>query len=285
MIQIPITTLYNALTDMNRRFFLQKLLAGLGSGLCARMLPSTLPQSAEAAENWDFSRSRLKEPQSGKTQTRWAMAVFVEKLSAPGLMETITSVCHMAHNVPDIPNKDPQAADKSVKWIWKESFDRTFYGSNLEAVPPDIRRQNCLVACNHCDNAPCVRVCPTGATYKAQGGLVMMDYHRCIGCRYCMAACPYGARSFNYYNPRPFISRINPAYPTRMRGVVEKCSFCAERLAVGLPPHCVAASGGALVFGNRNDPESEIAIALEGSVALERKPTLGAGPNIYYIIG
>jgi Fe-S-cluster-containing dehydrogenase component len=91
-----------------------------------------------------------------------------------------------------------------------------------------------LVLCNHCENPPCVRACPTQATFKRESdGIVLMDFHRCIGCRFCMAACPYGSRSFNFRDPRPFIEEHQQSIPTRMKGVVEKCNFCAERLAVG----------------------------------------------------
>ena len=89
----------------------------------------------------------------------------------------------------------------------------------------------------------------------------MQDMHRCIGCRFCMAACPFGARSFNYKNPRlakNLQEYMNPEFPTRTIGVVEKCTFCYERLAKGLKPACVEESNGALVFGDLEDPTSEI---------------------------
>ena len=100
-----------------------------------------------------------------------------------------------------------------------------------------------------------MRVCPTQATWKREDGIVMMDWHRCIGCRYCMAACPYGSRSFNWLDPRPYIHNPNPEFPTRTKGVVEKCNFCAERLGTGRPPACVeACPEKALVFGDLADP-------------------------------
>jgi molybdopterin-containing oxidoreductase family iron-sulfur binding subunit len=84
----------------------------------------------------------------------------------------------------------------------------------------------------------------------------MMDFHRCIGCRFCMAACPFGARSFNYRDPRPALKQTNKQFPTRMKGVVEKCSFCVERLAEGKMPACVEASEGKLAFGDLFDEKS-----------------------------
>ena len=113
----------------------------------------------------------------------------------------------------------------------------------------------------------------------------MMDEHRCIGCRYCMAACPYGARSFNWSAPRPFLRTIDPAYPTREKGVVEKCTFCNERLARGGQPACVEVCPfKAMVFGDAADPSSAVAQLLQARHAFRRKPELGAGPNVFYIL-
>ncbi|HQG23230.1 MAG TPA: 4Fe-4S dicluster domain-containing protein, partial [Smithellaceae bacterium] len=125
----------------------------------------------------------------------------------------------------------------------------------------------------------------TGATFQRADGIVMMDYHRCIGCRLCMAACPYGARSMNYRNPRPFIDRINPDFPTRAKGVVEKCNFCEERIAKGLLPACVeACRQKALTFGDVEDTRSEIRLLLEKRFSLRRRAHLGTGPQIYYLL-
>ena len=133
-----------------------------------------------------------------------------------------------------------------------------------------------MVLCNHCDNPPCVRVCPVKATFRRDDGIVMMDYHSCIGCRFCMAACPYGARSLNWRDPRPFIKEpLNMEYPTRCRGVVEKCTFCFERLAKGLKPACVeACKDKALIFGDVEDTNSEIRKVLRENPTIQRKPQL-----------
>jgi molybdopterin-containing oxidoreductase family iron-sulfur binding subunit len=147
-----------------------------------------------------------------------------------------------------------------------------------------------MVLCNHCTNPACVRVCPTKATYKLPDGITMQDMHRCIGCRFCMAACPYGARSFNWVDPRtaPNLKAELPnrEYPTRTKGVVEKCTFCTERLAVGKMPACVeAAPKGALIFGDLDNPESEVRKIVTNKLTIRRKPELGTGPAIYYLIG
>jgi molybdopterin-containing oxidoreductase family iron-sulfur binding subunit len=99
-----------------------------------------------------------------------------------------------------------------------------------------------------------------------------------------MAACPYGSRSFNFRDPRPFIEEIDPDFPTRSKGVVEKCNLCAERLAKGEQPHCVEASEGAIVVGDLEDPESEIRALLNEHYTIRRKQSLGTEPSVYYIM-
>ena len=117
-----------------------------------------------------------------------------------------------------------------------------------------------------------------------------MDFHRCIGCRFCMAACPYGSRSFNFRDPRPFIKETNLTFPTRSMGVVEKCNFCAERLRDGLQPACVEAANqvpggeGSMVFGNLADPGSEVNRILSSQRTITRRVALGTGPNVFYVV-
>ena len=113
----------------------------------------------------------------------------------------------------------------------------------------------------------------------------MMDWHRCIGCRYCVLACPYGSRSFNWRDPRPFIEETKPDFPTRSRGVVEKCTFCEERLARGIQPACVeACKEKALIFGDLEDPDSEVRSLLKDRFTIRRKPGLGTQPEVYYMV-
>ena len=216
-----------------------------------------------------------------------AMVVDVKKCLDETVRRVCIDACHSVHNVPQI--LDPE---EEVKWIWTESYADTFPDDVHDHTAPQFKARPVLVLCNHCSNPPCVRVCPTQATWKRESdGIVMMDMHRCIGCRYCIAACPYGARSFNWRDPRPFLkSGVRPPYPTRTKGVVEKCNFCAERLRKGLEPACVEAArneagvDGALAFGDLSDKNSEVSRMLGGDYTIVRKAGLGTGPNVYYLI-
>ena len=153
-----------------------------------------------------------------------------------------------------------------------------------DATPHGLASTYYVGLCNHCDNPPCLRVCPTKATFQREDGIVMMDFHRCIGCRYCMAGCPYGSRSFNFKDPRPFIEKVDLDYPTRTKGVVEKCEFCAERLAEGKMPSCVEVSAGAITFGDLDDPESDVRKLLAERFSIRRSPYLGTKPCVYYLV-
>ena len=191
------------------------------------------------------------------------------------------SACHTKHNVPDQPNKKDE-----IKWIWKEPAKNLFPDRDytIEAeIPANLPF---LTLCNHCKNPPCVRVCPTQATWKREeDGIVMMDYHRCIGCRFCMAGCPYGARSFNYSEPRKALAKLDPSYPTRTKGVVEKCNFCEELAGTGKSPYCVTGcTEGAITFGDLNDPNSEVRKLLKNNTAIKRKAGLGTEPSVFYLV-
>jgi molybdopterin-containing oxidoreductase family iron-sulfur binding subunit len=139
--------------------------------------------------------------------------------------------------------------------------------------------------CNHCDNASCVRVCPTGATYKTEDGYVLMDYEKCVGCRFCVVACPYSARRFNWIKPQLNQEDVNPLVPVRPVGVVEKCTFCVHRTRNGKLPRCVEVCPvGARHFGNINDPESEVAKILHDTPNFRLLEELNTDPNIHYIV-
>ncbi len=211
---------------------------------------------------------------------RWAMVIDTRKLTDVAQMEALAKACHDVHNVPKIEGT------REIKWLWNDSYKATFPDDANAMLPDRVKKQKFLLLCNHCSNPPCVRVCPTGATFKMEDGTVAMDYHRCIGCRFCMTGCPYGARSFNFVDPRKYTANPvpNPEYPTRMLGVVEKCTFCTERLAIGKMPACVEASNGALLFGDLEDPNSDVRKALAENFHIRRKPTYGTEPGVYYLI-
>jgi Fe-S-cluster-containing dehydrogenase component len=227
-----------------------------------------------------FAQSGLHEPLVHTAKKRWAMVIDLKKCREyPGCTKCVEA-CNIKHNIPKFDNKKDE-----VKWIWKEEYEHAFVEQENPYVPAEIKDKPVLLFCNHCDNPPCVNVCPTKATWKREDGVVMMDWHRCIGCRYCMAACPYGSRSFNWKDPRPNIPHITSDFPTRTRGVVEKCTFCDERLVKGLNPACVdACEAKAMVFGDLDDANSEVRHILSSNFTLRRKPGLGTQPEIYYII-
>jgi len=211
---------------------------------------------------------------------QWAMVVDTRKVKKASDLEPMISACHKIHNVPKLENRNHE-----IKWIWEEEYHYAFPTETNKFLSEHAEHVPFLVLCNHCENPPCVRACPTKATFKRESdGIVMMDFHRCIGCRFCMAACPFGARSFNFRDPRPFIKETNKEYPTRMKGVVEKCNFCSERLAVGKLPACVEVSNGILTFGDLYDPKSAVRELLKSNFTIRRKQSLGTEPSVYYIV-
>jgi len=232
-------------------------------------------------------------PLTKEKKIQWAMAIDMKKVDDK-LLDKVIEACHRYYNVPKIPGP------KGLRWIWKEDFEHAFPDQAEGAyVTEEIEKMHFPLLCNHCDKPPCCRVCPTRATFKRKDGIVMMDWHRCIGCRFCMAACPYGSRSFNWGDPRRVMKdkelrKLNPdfptnrKFPTRTKGVVEKCILCYEKIDKGELPLCVETANkikkGSFIFGNILDPESEIREVLRKRFALRRKPVLGTGPNIFYLI-
>jgi Fe-S-cluster-containing dehydrogenase component len=255
-----------------RREFL-KIAGATAAGL---ILPPRAPLAAAAGAPQPATAAAG--PLSARSARRWAMAVDAAKCR-PGCRDCIDA-CHIVHNVPDFKNpKD------DVHWIGLEGMAHVFPAEAHARLPEALRTLPLPVLCNHCENPPCVRVCPTKATFKRADGIVMMDYHRCIGCRFCMAACPYGSRSMNYRDPRPFVPKVNADFPTRTRGVVEKCNFCEERLAQGILPACVlACKEKALAFGDLEESGSDVRRILVGRFSIRRRPNLGTEPQVYYLL-
>jgi molybdopterin-containing oxidoreductase family iron-sulfur binding subunit len=258
---------------IDRREFLK--ITGLATllGIGGTAMAGAVKKGAEQGPYVDDPR--------GLKAKRWGMVVDMSKFKSEEDIKRVVKACHSIHNVPDMPDQRQE-----IKWIWPEAYEHAFPGQEDKFMGAEFRHMPFMVLCNHCENPPCVRVCPTQATFKRKSdGIVMMDMHRCIGCRFCMAGCPYGARSFNFIDPRPFIKETHPEFPTRMKGVVEKCTLCYERIAKGQQPACVEASNGGLIFGDLQDPDSPVRKALADNFTVRRKPDLGTGPSVYYIVG
>lgn len=279
--------------DSKRRKFLKiaglSAIAGIGAPSAFNMLLRGEVQASQG-NGTKTEKGHGSEAASG---VRLGMVIDIKKFGRyRGLAERCVNACHSKHNVPDFgaDNKKDE-----IKWIWKDTFNHVFPDHSQYKKNDALKHLPIMTLCNHCDNPPCVRACPTKATFKNEDGIVLMDFHRCIGCRFCMAACPYGARSFNWRDPRgkdkngrPFIKKQTTEFPTRMRGVVEKCNLCAELSAVNedYKPYCVEATGNtkAMIFGDLNDPNSEISRVLRSRFTIQRKPALGTHPSVFYII-
>jgi Fe-S-cluster-containing dehydrogenase component len=211
----------------------------------------------------------------GDSPHRWAMVIDQARCTGCGYC---TQACR-AHN--DVAPE--------IEW------NTVVQSGELAGKPVYLPRP-----CMHCENPPCAEVCPVKATTRRADGVVMMDYDRCIGCRYCEVACPYGARSFNweaFTGSNPAVPKWGePEVPRRPRGVVEKCTFCVHRIDRGLAlgqtpgvdaaatPACVVACPvGARLFGDLADPESEVSRLLASQPSFRLREDLGTGPRVYYL--
>ncbi len=206
----------------------------------------------------------------------WAMVISLETCTG---CEQCTWACQATKNTPDHIN-------------WNViTHEYTSSGREYHLSRP----------CLHCENPPCTDVCPVSATYRRGDGLVVIDYDLCIGCRYCMVACPYGARSVNWSDPTHGERSHTPEWgdpevEMRPRGVVEKCTFCVERIdraaAEGLTPGedlevtpaCVnACPAEARFFGDLQDPDSTVVQLIQGNATIRLREELGTNPRVYYI--
>ncbi len=153
---------------------------------------------------------------------------------------------------------------------------------------PLAKRSFVPMLCNHCQDPPCLRACPSGATTQREDGVVLVDADLCIGCKACMEACPYEARFFldeiRPYYPAGFTPFEEVGYKRHQKGTVTKCSFCHERLERGLLPACVETCPAvARTFGDLNDPDSEVSRLIRKRHASQLRPELGTSPSVYYI--
>lgn len=194
-----------------------------------------------------------------------------------------------------------QSRDPEIQWIRVLEFERekAIRGIELEEgnpyyAPEAVPREGHFylpVSCMQCEDSPCAKVCPTGATWKSADGVVVIDYDWCIGCRYCMAACPYGARRFNWTEPSIPTEELHTSCHVlgnrpRRKGVVEKCHWCLHRTREGRYPACLEACPvGARKFGNLLDPESEIRVLMRTKRTFVLKQEMGTHPKFFYFFG
>jgi Fe-S-cluster-containing dehydrogenase component len=184
--------------------------------------------------------------------------------------------------------------DVQIHWIrvlrmkkGELNFEKSEHYYSPDKVPEDDYFY-LPVQCQQCENPPCTKVCPVKATWQEPDGVVVVDYNWCIGCRFCMAACPYRARKFNWKEPEIPEDKINTnvhylGNRPRMKGVVEKCTFCIQRTREGRYPACVEACPvGARKFGNLLDPESEIRYVLKHFRTFRLKEDLNTQPKFFY---
>jgi tetrathionate reductase subunit B len=243
---------------MDRRKFL-KTGALISAGAAGAYALPVLQASASSAASENGSSAKC----------RWGMVIDLDKCQ-PNCTACMDA-CRKENNVAFHGDKR-----WDVHWIRKVTIQ-----SNLSPVPAE---KSVPVLCNHCDEPPCALACPVKATYKRADGIVIVDPHRCIGCRYCMIACPYNARYFNF---RENHDQPNERYPKRAHGVAESCTLCAHLLEKGQQPACVEAcenvKAKALHVGDLNDANSNVS-TLIGSHSVKRlREGLGTEPKVYYI--
>ncbi|MCY4314164.1 MAG: 4Fe-4S dicluster domain-containing protein [Gammaproteobacteria bacterium] len=195
---------------------------------------------------------------------RWGLLIDTQKCGSG--CDACVSACNAEHNLEDLGRPETDA-----QWIRKlDLVDQQT--SHVDSLP---------MLCQHCEHPPCVDVCPTGASFRRDDGIVLVDKHTCIGCRYCMIACPYKARSFvheNLANQR--------SWSPRGKGIVEGCTFCTHRVDVGRTPACVEAchveGGGAMTFGDMMNPDTEISLSLKSEPSRQIREDLKLNTGVRY---
>jgi len=224
---------------------------------------------------------------------RWGMVIDLGKCTG---CQACTIACKEENNVP-YGSPEENRSRTAPYWNKVIAASQGDYPSvNIEMVP---------MPCMQCDNPPCVMVCPAKATYRRDDGIVMQNFRRCIGCKYCIAACPYGVRSFNYKDqvekeyhrpdPPPDSTVVGPwPFPHRTHGVVEKCTFCFHRIDEGLQqgkeigvevvPACVeACPTKARIFGDLDDPHSQVSLWLASRGSFTLREEKGTKPKVHYL--
>jgi len=221
---------------------------------------------------------------------RWGMAVDLDRCTG---CEACVTACRAENNIPTV-GADQAAVGRAMHWIRVERY--------WEGEFPDARLKFRPVLCQQCDAAPCEPVCPTYASHHTEEGLNAQVYNRCIGTRYCANACPYNVRFFNFFNPqweKPLHLQLNPDVSVREVGVMEKCTFCVQRISAAetqaraddkpiadgaLKPACVqSCPATAMVFGDLNDPESAVSRLSRSPRGSKLLGDLGTLPKITYL--
>ncbi len=222
--------------------------------------------------------------------SKWAMAIDLDRCTG---CEACMVSCKVENNIPIV---EAEEAQSGRVMYWMDMM------STHEGEAQEFTQQSVPKPCFHCDDPPCVLVCPVGATYRNPEGLVAQVYHRCIGCRYCMAACPYTAKVFNWYEPTWLEDselRPNPDVSIRMAGVVEKCSFCSHRLmdvkeradledreirdGEYIPACQEICPADAIVFGDIEDKSSRVYQLSRSYRARKYMDDLGVKPKVFYL--
>ena len=221
---------------------------------------------------------------------RWGMAVDLDRCTG---CEACVAACHAENNIATVGELQASRG-RALHWIRVERY--------FEGEFPDVKVKFQPVICQQCDAAPCEPVCPTFASYHTIEGLNGQVYNRCVGTRYCANACPYTVRFFNWYNPqwdKPLNLQLNPDVSLREVGVMEKCTFCVQRIKAGeiqaaaekrdlkdgeIQPACVqSCPTKAMVFGDLSDPESEVSRLARGNRATKLLGELGTLPKVTYL--
>ena len=238
--------------DSYRRKFLSIVGVTAGAAATVTLAPNLLLREAHSKPD-DEAVTDAK---------RWGLLINVDKLEDGG--DACIAACKKEHGWGDDP-KSNKAQDS--QWVRKVKVTEKLTGHSF-SLP---------VMCQHCETAPCVDVCPTGASMKRADGIVQVDKHICIGCRYCMMACPYKARSFVHET----LIDQRPNSP-RGKGTVESCNLCASRVDAGKNPACVDAAPEAVLFGDLNDPKSKISQALKQDGGTQIRADLGLNTGVRY---
>lgn len=245
----------------------RKTLKGVAKGLAVAGAAAMAGQSA-----MEVLGHHLPGIEEGHPVNRFVMVIDLAKCTG---CEKCTEACRVAHFVP--PGQE---------WIKIYTVDDGFGGQYYLPRP-----------CMMCENPPCRNVCPTGATYKNEYGLTMIDHNRCIGCRYCLAACPYSARYFNWEEPPHTEEELNHEYSPEQpwphhKGVAEKCMYCMHQRDRGVLPECIGGCPeGALYFGdaaedgvtNSQGETLPLRKTLAENSAYRLREDLGTGPSVWYL--